>query len=128
MSAPAPSSASRLAPMSSSPNRMVGFVVGGGFLLIGLLGFFFDPLLLITVNPAQNVFHLAVGAALTLCAVVGGAPRCNAIVGAVLLAVGIAGLFLVSSDFNIIDVNSAANLLHFASAACLLGVGLGARD
>lgn len=113
--------------MPSSPNRVVGVVVGAGYLLIGLLGFFFDPLVLLTVNPAQNALHLAVGAALATCAVVGGAPRCNAIVGATLLAVGIAGLFIISSELNVLDVNAAANLLHFASAACLLGVGLGAR-
>lgn len=113
--------------MPSSPNRVVGLIAGAGYLLLGVAGFFFDPLLLLTVNPVQNALHLAVGAALTICAVVGGAPRCNAIVGAALLAVGIAGLFIISSEFNVLDVNGAANLLHFASAACLLGVGLGAR-
>jgi hypothetical protein len=113
--------------MRNSPNRVVGLAVGGGFLVFGVLGFFINPLLTVSVNPLQNALHLAIGAALIVCALVGGAPRCNAILGTLLLAVGIAGLFIISSDFNVLGVNGAANLLHFASAACLLAAGLGAR-
>jgi hypothetical protein len=47
-------------------------------------------------------------------------------VGAVYLAVGAAGLFLVGTEANIIALNGADNVLHFASALLLLGVGLGA--
>lgn len=113
--------------MRSSPNRLVGLVVGAGFLVLGVLGFFVNPLLTISVNPLQNVLHLLVGAALVACATLGGAARCNAIVGALLLVVGLAGLFIISTDVNLLNVNGAANLLHFIGAAALLAVGLGAR-
>ena len=113
--------------MRSSPNRVVGLVVGAGFIVLGAVGFFVNPLLTMSVNPLQNLLHLLVGAALVTCALVGGSPRCNAIVGTLLLAVGIAGLFIISSDFNVLAVNGAANLLHFVSAAGLLAAGLGAR-
>ena len=113
--------------MRSSPNRVVGLVVGAGFILLGALGFFVNPILTVSVNPLQNLLHLLVGAALITCGLVGGSPRCNAIVGTLLLAVGIAGLFIISSEFNVLAVNGAANLLHFVGAACLLAVGLGAR-
>lgn len=113
--------------MRSSPNRVVGLVVGAGFAVLGVVGFFVNPLLTMTVNPLQNLLHLLVGTALIVCAVVGGAVRCNAIVGTLLLATGIAGLFIISSDINVLAVNGAANLLHFVGAACLLAVGLGAR-
>ena len=42
------------------------------------------------------------------------------------LLVGVVGLFLVGSSANIIALNGADNVLHFASAVLLLGVGLGA--
>ena len=114
--------------MRSSPNRVVGLVVGAAFIVLGAVGFFVNPLATMSVNPVQNALHLLVGAALLTCALVGGSPPCNAIVGTFLLAVGIAGLFIISSDINVLAVNGAANLLHFASAACLLAVGLGARS
>ena len=113
--------------MRSSPNRVVGLVVGGGFIVLGALGFIANPLATMSVNPLQNLLHLLVGAALVTCALVGGSPRCNTIVGTVLLAVGIAGLFIISSEFNLLAVNGASNLLHFVGAATLLAVGLGAR-
>jgi hypothetical protein len=47
-------------------------------------------------------------------------------VGAVYLLVGILGLFLVGSEANILALNSADNVLHFASAVVLLGIGLSA--
>lgn len=113
--------------MRSSPNRVVGLVVGGGFVALGVLGFLLNPLATMSVNPLQNLLHLLVGTALMACALLGGSPRCNAIVGTLLLAIGIAGLFIVSTDFNVLAVNGPANLLHFVGAACLLAVGLGAR-
>jgi hypothetical protein len=106
---------------------MVALVLGSGFAVLGLLGFLLNPIATIAVNPVQNLLHLAIGAALLVCAFVGGAARCNAIVGTALLGVGIAGLFLISTPHNVLGVNGAANLLHFASAAVLLAVGLGAR-
>ena len=113
--------------MRNSPNRVVGLVGGAGFVVLGVIGFFVNPLFTVGVNPLQNAVHLLVGAALLTCAIVGGSPRCNAITGTALLAVGIAGLFIISSPLNVLNVNGATNLLHFASAACLLAVGLGAR-
>jgi hypothetical protein len=93
---------------------------------------FFDPngvwlLDVLSVNPAQNVLHLVIGAVL----VVGGfspwPARVNSVCGAALLGFGIAGLFLSETPVNILAFNGASNLLHFATAACLLTVGLGAR-
>ena len=36
----------------------------------------------------------------------------------------VVGLFILSSSANILALNSADNVLHLASAAVLLGVGL----
>lgn len=122
-----------------SPNRIVALVVGLGYLAFGALSFgvtinvgFFDPdgfwlADVLAVNSAQNVLHLAIGAALVAFGFTRWAAQANAIVGTVLLAVGIAGLFLIATPANVIAVNGAANLLHFATSAGLLVVGLGAR-
>lgn len=117
--------------MRSSPSRVVALVVGAVFMLVGALGFTANDQAwlfgILSVNPLQNALHLALGAILVAIAFTAKAPLFAAVMGTVLLALGIAGLFIISTEFNLIAVNGAANLLHFASAAVLLSVGLGAR-
>ncbi len=126
--------------MSSSPNRLLGVVFGAVYVLVGLLGFtvtagvgFIDTsggllLGLFEVNILHNVAHLLIGAALLIAGLssVPAARSLNTTVGAVYLVLGIVGLFIVGSTFNILAINAADNVLHFASAAVLLAVGLGA--
>jgi hypothetical protein len=126
--------------MSSSPNRLLGVVFGAVYVLVGLLGFtvtagvgFIDTsggllLGLFEVNILHNVAHLLIGAALLIAGLssVPAARSLNTTVGAVYLVLGIIGLFIVGSTFNILAINAADNVLHFASAAVLLAVGLGA--
>ena len=125
--------------VTESANRVTALVIGGCYLAIGALGFivtssvpFTDPIgsLLVGVvalNSLQNIVHLALGAALLVAALAGrtAARIATRVVGTMLLLLGIAGLFLASRDYNAFAVNAAANLLHFASAATLLAVGLG---
>lgn len=125
--------------MRRSANRITTLVVGVGYLLVGAIGLavtsglpFADPIgtLLfgfLGVNSLQNLLHLVLGAAFVAAALAGRtqARFATRILGTLLLALGIAGLFLSSTDTNVFAVNAAANLLHFASAATLLAVGLG---
>jgi hypothetical protein len=125
--------------MSSSPNRLLASIFGAVYLLVGLLGFtvtagvgMFDTsggllLGLFEVNIFHNVAHLLIGAALLLAGLssVSAARVTNTTIGAFYLILGIAGLFLVGSAFNILAINAADNVLHFGSAAVLLAVGLG---
>lgn len=127
--------------MTKSPNRLLALVFGAVYLLIGILGFTITtgtdfaatdgPLLLgiFEVNPLHNVVHLAIGAGLLIAglASVRAAKAANTTVGAVYLLVGVLGLFIIGSPLNILALNSADNVLHFASAAVLLAVGLGAE-
>ncbi len=128
--------------MRSSPNRLVGIVVGAAYLLLGILGFivtggvgFFAAdggllLGLFEVNVAHAVLHILIGAAL-LIAGLSHAPAArtvNSTAGALLLVLGLAGLFLVGSSLNVLAVNVADNVLHFGTAAVLLAVGLGAGE
>ena len=125
--------------MSQSPNRLVGTIFGVVYLLVGLAGFVVtggvsfaategEPLIVFEVNPLHNIVHLLIGAALLIAArsSVRAAKGMNTTIGAVYLLVGILGLFLVGSSANILALNGADNVLHFASAILLLGVGLAA--
>jgi hypothetical protein len=119
-------------------NVRVGGVFGAIYLLVGLLGFTVSGgydfagmdggklLGLFMVNPLHNIAHLLIGALLVAAATRGEAlsARTNTLVGGVYLLLGIVGLFILSNDVNILALNTADNVLHFGSAAVLLGVGL----
>ena len=122
-----------------TPNRVLGLLIGGGFLVLGVLGLlfsseggFFAPrgaLLFgaLEGNPAQGILHIVLGAALAMAALssVRYAATVNGVVGALLLVLGLAGLFLVGTDVNVLALNVADNALHFGAAAVLLAAGLG---
>jgi Domain of unknown function (DUF4383) len=128
--------------MSQSPNRLLGIVFGIVYLLIGILGFFITSstgfvatsgpklLGLFEINPLHNVAHLVIGAALLLAGLSSAraAKALNSTIGAVYLLLGVVGLFLSDGNnpLNILALNGADNVLHFASAVVLLAVGIGA--
>ncbi len=127
--------------MSTSPNRLLATIFGIVYVLIGIAGFFvtsgvgfFDTpggllLGIFEVNLLHNVAHILIGAALLIAGLSGVRPAntVNAVVGAAYLLLGIVGLFVVGSAFNILAINGADNVLHFGSAVLLLAVGLGAE-
>lgn len=123
--------------MSGSPNRLLAGIFGAVYLLVGIIGFIvtgFDgfadtkaggTVILFDVNPLHNIVHLAIGILLLAASrTVSAAKGANTLVGAVYLLVGILGLFIIDTDANIIALNGWDNVLHFASAIVLLGVGL----
>lgn len=123
-----------------SPNRVIGAVFGAIYVLVGLVGFAITTstafaatsgpdLIIFEVNPLHNAAHIAIGAALAAAAYRGvkTSAMTNGVVGAAYLLLGVAGLFLVGSELNILALNHADNGLHFASAAVLLGAGLTRR-
>ncbi|MDV6011386.1 DUF4383 domain-containing protein [Haloechinothrix sp. LS1_15] len=122
---------------NTSPNRVVGVVLGAVYLLVGLVGFAVTAgtgfaaadgshLLVFEVNPLHNLVHIGVGVLLGLAAWRGAkyAMGANGLVGGVYLLVGVAGLFITDSHLNILALNHADNVLHLASAAVLLVVAL----
>lgn len=127
--------------MRQSPNRLLATVFGAVYLLIGLAGFAVTTqtgfvnteggllLGIFAVNPLHNVAHLLIGALLLLCGIstVQAARNANVAIGGAYLLLGVVGLFLISSPLNLLALNAADNVLHFASAAVLLAVGLGAE-
>lgn len=125
--------------MTRSANRLVAAVLGIVYVVIGIAGFsvtsgvgFIDTtggllLGIFSVNILHNVAHVLTGTALLIAGLSGVRPAktVNSVVGAAYLVLGIVGLFIVGSAFNILAINGADNVLHFGSAALLLAVGLG---
>ncbi|HVC74104.1 MAG TPA: DUF4383 domain-containing protein [Mycobacteriales bacterium] len=126
--------------LNRGANVLIGYVFGSVYLLVGLLGFTVSGghdfagmdggklLGLFMVNPLHNVAHLLIGALLVLAATRGEAvsSRVNTVVGGVYLLLGLVGLFILNEDVNILALNTPDNILHFGSAAILLGAGLSA--
>ncbi|CAN5444734.1 DUF4383 domain-containing protein [soil metagenome] len=127
--------------MSKSPNRLLATIFSIVYVLVGIAGFFvtsgvgfFDTsggllLGIFEVNILHNVAHILIGAALLLAGLssVSAAKTVNSVIGSAYLLLGIVGLFIVGSAFNILAINGADNVLHFGSAVLLLAVGLGAE-
>jgi hypothetical protein len=126
--------------MSTSPNRMLGIVLGLVYLLVGVFGFFVTSSIsflgtsnsnrligMFSLNPLQNLIHIAIGVILVLSALAAAraAKGANILFGAIFLIAGIVGLFLTGAA-NIFAFNAADNILHLLSAVLLLAVGLGA--
>jgi Domain of unknown function (DUF4383) len=128
--------------MSTSPNRLLGLVLGVVYLLVGVLGFFLTSdtgfaattgpkfIDLFAVNPLHNLVHLVVGIILLVTALVGirSARIANMTLGVIFLLVGVIGLLLAGSGnaLNVLAINGADNVLNFATAVVLLCVGFGA--
>jgi hypothetical protein len=126
--------------MTKSPNRLLAVVFGAVYILVGLLGFtatsgvgLFSTtggllLGIFEVNIFHNVAHLIIGAALLIGGLssISASKAVNTTIGAAYLLLGAIGLFILDSSLNILALNSADNVLHFASAAVLLAVGIGA--
>ena len=126
--------------MRTSPNSLVAVIFGAVYLVVGLLGFAVTGgvsflateggllLGIFMVNPAHNVAHLLIGAALLVSglASVRAAKGANTVVGAAYLLLGIVGFFLVGTAANVLALNTFDHFLHLASALVLLAVGLSA--
>jgi len=125
----------------SSPTRLLAVTVGGLYLVGGIaafvisagMGFFADPGRLLvgvfSTNPSAAVLDILIGAALVMAglATVAAARIVTTSAGTLFLVLGLAGLFVIGTDVNVLALNGADNALHFASAVILLGVGLGAE-
>jgi len=127
--------------MLSSPNRLTAVIVGALYLVSGVAGFFVSAgipvfaatgrllLGIFSVNPAGSAVDILLAAALIIAGLstVAAAKTANAVAGTAFLVLGIAGLFVIGTGFNLVALNGADNVVHFASSVVLLAVGLGAE-
>ena len=126
--------------MRASPNRQLATILGVVYLVVGVIGFFVTAGIgffslsgrllvgLLGTNPFLSALDVLIGAALLMggLSTVAAAKTVTTIAGTVFLVLGIAGLFIIGTTFNVLALNGADNVLHFASAVVLLAVGLGA--
>jgi NO-binding membrane sensor protein with MHYT domain len=113
--------------MTRSANRITGLLFGAGFIALAILSLVPGPVLgLFSISLALAAVYLAAGLALVVGALTPARRYTTTVVGTLLLALGISSLFLIGSEANVLDVTATTNLIHFASAAVLVTVGLGA--
>ena len=120
-----------------TPNRVAAVAAGVAFGVVGILG-----VVVAAITPPETealvfgalgtseplgVLQLALAVVLIAAALVGGRTLRHAVVGAgtVLLLLGMFGIFSVSTPWNVLGLNGATNLLHFAASTALLAAGLG---
>lgn len=103
-------------------------VLGVVLALVGLLGFFNNPVLgIFPVNALHNIVHLASGILAIVFAMQGEAQAVMLakVLGVVYLLVAVLGLIAPSLIDSLIKVNGADNILHLLLAAVFLWVGFG---
>jgi hypothetical protein len=128
--------------LAHSPNRMLAVVAGSVYIVLGALGFvvtggvgFFSThggLLLgvFEVNDFHNIAHVVIGAALVMAGLSSlvAARTVNRIVGTLYLLIGLSGLYVVGTPFNVLALNLQDHVLHFTTAILLLAASLGTEQ
>ena|SRR3989338_4031161 len=112
--------------------KMVVMVIGVVFVLVGLLGFFNDPLLgLFEVDAVHNWVHLLSGVIALGMSWMGesNAKTYAKVFGVIYALVTVLG-FVGSGDtlLGVMEINAADNLLHLVLAVVLLWVGFGTSN
>jgi hypothetical protein len=108
--------------------KTIVMVLGVVFVLVGVLGFFNDPVLgIFEVDMVHNIVHLASGLLALFAASMGesSARTFAKIFGVVYALVAILGLVMGTDDklLGLMEINSADNWLHVALALVFLLVG-----
>ncbi len=110
--------------------KPVTWLLGIVLLLVGILGFFMQPILsLFDVNTLHSIVHVASGAVALIAASMSfSASRMYLIVfGIVYAVVAVAGFMALEPVVNMLMLNTADNFLHVAIAAVCLIIGFGSK-
>ncbi|HET7714379.1 MAG TPA: DUF4383 domain-containing protein [Bauldia sp.] len=113
--------------------RTAAIVLGIVFIVVGILGFFNNPVIgIFGVNAAHNIVHLASGAFLLIGAFTPlGSGLALKILGVIYAIIAILGFIIVGEDMmmlGIIMVDVADKWLHVVLAIVLLIAGFGLPD
>ena len=111
--------------------KTYAMVIGAVLVLIGLLGFFNNPILgLFGVNAAQNILHLVGGGLGLWLATKGSAKAYNQWLGIIAAVVAVLGFVPGAKDLlaSIFNINMAITWLHAAIAVVSLGVAYGVKE
>ena len=107
--------------------KMAAIIIGIVFVLVGLLGFFNNPVLgLFEVNAAHNIVHILAGVVLLAGAYTTlGASMSLKIIGVVYAIIAVLGFFMVTDGMllGFIAHNAADLWLHVVLAVIILLAG-----
>ena len=112
--------------------KTYAMVIGVVLILLGLIGFFNNPILgYFGVNIAQNLLHLVGGALILWLSMKGSSKATNMWVGLIALVVGLLW-FAEGLDGGLLDkifgINAAISYLHIAVGVVSLGVSYGVKE
>ena len=112
--------------------KTYAMVIGAVLVLLGLVGFVYNPILgLFRVNLAQDLLHLVGGALILWLAMKGSAKPTNMWVGIIALVVGLLW-FAEGLDGGLLNlifaINAAISYLHIAVGVVSLGVAYGVKE
>lgn len=108
--------------------KKVVMVVGVVLALVGLLGFFNNPVLgMFPVNALHNIVHLVSGILAIVFAMQDEAQAIMVakVLGVIYLLVAVLGLITPAFMDSLLVINGADNILHLILAAVLLWAGFG---
>lgn len=110
--------------------RMAAIVIGIVFVLVGLLGFFNNPVLgLFAVDTTHNLIHIVSGLVLLAGAYTSlGSSMALKIIGVIYAIVAILGFFSGDMLLGFIMNNTADKWLHVVLAIVILAAGFGLAD
>lgn len=124
-----------------TPNRIAALAGAGLFAAVGAWGLVAtlgapDPSAETVLAGILSTSVPLAALQLVLAAVLAGAALggdriarpVNVAAGTLLLALGLLGLFVVGTPANVLALNGADNVLHFAASSGLLATGLGAAS
>ncbi len=112
----------------ASTQKTYALILGIVLLLVGILGFFSNPIVgmdgYFTTNMYQNILHVVVGLIGIYCGTKTMGKGFNMWTGWIALIVGILGFVPVASDqlASLLNINSAISILHVVIGIVSLAV------
>ena len=106
-------------------------IIGAVLVLVGLIGFFNNPILgLFGVNAAQNILHLVGGGLGLWIAMQGGSKSYNMWLGIIAVVVAILGFIPPTAELlnSLLGINTAITILHAGIGVVSLGVAFGVKE
>ena len=111
--------------------KIYAMVIGVVLVLLGIVGFFNNPVLgIFGVNLYQNILHLVGGGVILAFANMGSSKTTNMWLGIIALVVGILGFIPGAKDLlaSIFAINVTITYLHVAVGVVSLGVAYGVKE
>lgn len=100
------------------------FVIGAILILIGIIGFFNNPVIgIFSVNVAQNLVHILSGLILVMAGATNMPQPANKTFGVIYLIMAIIGFIGLMTFLNVASGNDMDNWLHLVLGIVLAGVG-----